>query len=320
MPDAISPAILEPRGICYTYGISQGKAVCNMCPVNAMGLRSFRLTMENGVRVVRLVHTNAMMLCFDRPDLEAARSYLDQKTGVYFLQNENRLYIGMSDTLFQRLNNHLSDQYAAYWARTWVFLTSDNILTGDEAKELERKFADLIREGGRFELCTQRVSYPNLHMDYRISADIYFRDFCLLTQAIYAEILLPQSREPVLAPPPAAEPDPQETQHSLGEFYNPTFRRLCAFSLFDGPKQPAASWRNLLVALCEEMIRRGHDLSALPPTVLRPQPFPMGTAQKTLSNGLYLNVNLSAQSVLDHCHKILAAYRYPDTQVRYWTK
>ena len=39
-----------------------------MCPVNAMGLRSFRLTMENGVRVVRLVHTNAMMLCFDRPD------------------------------------------------------------------------------------------------------------------------------------------------------------------------------------------------------------------------------------------------------------
>ena len=64
------------------------------------------------------VHTNAMMLCFDRPDLEAARSYLDQKTGVYFLQNENRLYIGMSDTLFQRLNNHLSDQYAAYWART----------------------------------------------------------------------------------------------------------------------------------------------------------------------------------------------------------
>lgn len=59
-----------------------------MCPVNAMGLRSFRLTMENGVRVVRLVHTNAMMLCFDRPDLEAARSYLDQKTGVYFLQNE----------------------------------------------------------------------------------------------------------------------------------------------------------------------------------------------------------------------------------------
>ena len=57
------------------------------------------------------------------------------------------------------------------------------------------------------------------------------------------------------------------------------------------------------------MIRRGHDLSALPPTVLRPQPCPMGTAQKTLSNGLYLNVNLSAQSVLDHCHKILAAYR-----------
>ena len=42
-------------------------------------------------------------------------------------------------------------------------------------------------------------------MDYRISADIYFRDFCLLTQAIYAEILLPQSREPVQAPPPAVE-------------------------------------------------------------------------------------------------------------------
>ena len=135
-----------------------------MCPVNAMGLRSFRLTMENGVRVVRLVHTNAMMLCFDRPDLEAARSYLDQKTGVYFLQNENRLYIGMSDTLFQRLNNHLNDQYAAYWARTWVFLTSDNILTSDEAKELERKFADLIREGGRFELCTQRVSLSLIHI------------------------------------------------------------------------------------------------------------------------------------------------------------
>lgn len=64
-----------------------------MCPVNAMGLRSFRLTMENGVRVVRLVHTNAMMLCFDRPDLEAARSYLDQKNrGLFPSKRKPALY------------------------------------------------------------------------------------------------------------------------------------------------------------------------------------------------------------------------------------
>lgn len=91
--------------------------------------------------------------CTDRDDLS--------NTGVYFLfgrndeTDEEQVYIGETENIFNRLKQHLSEK--DFWTECIVFISKDNNLNKAHIKYLENHLYILAKESKRYELVNSNV-------------------------------------------------------------------------------------------------------------------------------------------------------------------
>lgn len=91
--------------------------------------------------------------CADRDDLG--------NTGVYFLfgrndeTDEERVYIGEAENIFNRLKQHLSEK--DFWTECIVFISKDNNLNKAHIKYLENHLYILAKESKRYEIVNSNV-------------------------------------------------------------------------------------------------------------------------------------------------------------------
>jgi len=116
--------------------------------LNSLNL-SVSLDFESQVMVVRHKLLNGQIYFFPRDRVDRVRCLLESsRAGVYCLFDDleegviPRVYIGYSDDLKHRLQNHDCLNDVAYWSETAV-ITASSALTGSEAKFIE---GELIRK------------------------------------------------------------------------------------------------------------------------------------------------------------------------------
>lgn len=91
--------------------------------------------------------------CTDRDDLS--------NTGVYFLfgrndeTDEEQVYIGEAENIFNRLKQHLSEK--DFWTECIVFISKDNNLNKAHIKYLENHLYILAKESKRYEVVNSNV-------------------------------------------------------------------------------------------------------------------------------------------------------------------
>lgn len=91
--------------------------------------------------------------CMDRDDLS--------NTGVYFLfgrndeTDEEQVYIGEAENIFNRLKQHLSEK--DFWTECIVFISKDNNLNKAHIKYLENHLYILAKESKRYEVVNSNV-------------------------------------------------------------------------------------------------------------------------------------------------------------------
>ncbi len=91
--------------------------------------------------------------CTDRDDLS--------NTGVYFLcgrndeTDEEQVYIGEAENIFNRLKQHLSEK--DFWTECIVFISKDNNLNKAHIKYLENHLYTLAKESKRYEVVNNNV-------------------------------------------------------------------------------------------------------------------------------------------------------------------
>ena len=91
--------------------------------------------------------------CTDRDDLS--------NIGVYFLfgrndeTDEERVYIGEAENIFNRLKQHLSEK--DFWTECIVFISKDNNLNKAHIKYLENHLYILAKESKRYEVVNSNV-------------------------------------------------------------------------------------------------------------------------------------------------------------------
>lgn len=91
--------------------------------------------------------------CTDRDDLS--------NTGVYFLfgrndeTDEEQVYIGEAENIFNRLKQHLSEK--DFWTECIVFISKDNNLNKAHIKYLEKHLYILAKDSKRYEVVNNNV-------------------------------------------------------------------------------------------------------------------------------------------------------------------
>lgn len=107
--------------------------------------------MSNWTGKAYKIPRNKIMDCSDRPDL----SY----TGVYFLfgrdeEDRELIYIGESDTVLDRLKQHLDKDY---WTECIVFISKDDFLNKAHIKYMENKFHKIAVDAKRSKIMNATV-------------------------------------------------------------------------------------------------------------------------------------------------------------------
>lgn len=78
------------------------------------------------------------------------RDEIKDKVGIYFLFGDESLYIGESESLDERLKQHLTSDKSDWWNQTVIFSSSNNFLTKAHVKYLENKVIELARKTIKF--------------------------------------------------------------------------------------------------------------------------------------------------------------------------
>lgn len=123
--------------------------------------RSVRLFLVDGsptgVVTAEIVNWTGHALLCPRSDLSTVRRRAElHKTGVYFLLGEiatvserRRVYIGESDDVGRRIEQHASSRNDDFFERFCVFTSKDANLTKAHARYLESKLTQIARSSGR---------------------------------------------------------------------------------------------------------------------------------------------------------------------------
>ena len=131
--------------------------------------RSVRLFLVDGsptgVVTAEIVNWTGHALLAPRSDLGSVRKRSElQKTGVYFLLGEvatvserRRVYIGESDDVGRRIEQHASSRDDDFFERFCVFTSKDANLTKAHARYLENRFTNIARNSGRAEVLNSNV-------------------------------------------------------------------------------------------------------------------------------------------------------------------
>lgn len=126
--------------------------------------------------------------CTDRDDLS--------NTGVYFLfgrndeTDEEQVYIGEAENIFNRLKQHLSEK--DFWTECIVFISKDNNLNKAHIKYLENHLYILAKESKRYEVVNSNVpTEASISEMDRAEMDEFIDNMCLILGVLGHKILEP---------------------------------------------------------------------------------------------------------------------------------
>lgn len=113
-----------------------------------------------GIVTAEIVNWTGHALLAPRSDLSVVRKRPElQKTGIYFLLGEvatvsekRRVYIGESDDVGRRIEQHSSSKDDDFFERFCVFTSKDANLTKSHARYIESRLTSIARNSGRAEV------------------------------------------------------------------------------------------------------------------------------------------------------------------------
>lgn len=168
---------------------------------------SVRLENENNtsVKIVNIIGKTIKMISFLRSAYSYVKScYKDNplayqdydlaKPGVYMLISEDSksIYIGESDNVLDRLNNHYStNEKTEYWVKTMVFVADGNYsLNISQIKYIESKLLEYAKSVAQVHIVevnlkNKRPSLsPNINTNDKVVAENFLADIITLTKTL----------------------------------------------------------------------------------------------------------------------------------------
>jgi hypothetical protein len=110
----------------------------------------------NGIITSELVNWTGKLMVASRTDLSNLLSRPEtQQTGIYFLVGEDvatgnlKAYVGESDNVIKRLQQHSADPEKDFWNQTILVINKDENLTKSHVRYLESRFIDAIKSAGK---------------------------------------------------------------------------------------------------------------------------------------------------------------------------
>lgn len=124
--------------------VNFGKSIRIFLMDNGMPSGRWSCELSNWTGKAYKMPRNRVMDCGDKPDL--------QYTGVYFLIGRNEddrelIYIGESDSILNRLKQHLDKDY---WTECIVLISKDDFLNKAHSKYMENRFHQMALTAKRF--------------------------------------------------------------------------------------------------------------------------------------------------------------------------
>lgn len=188
------------------------------------GIITIRLETDNNVSIktVNITGKTIKMLSFLRTAYEIVKAnykkdmfyfaaYELAKPGIYILIGEdNTIYIGQSDSVLERLNNHFAnEEKKEYWVNTMVFMADGTApLNISQIKYLESRLIDMARKAATVEVGDeaevlklknkQIANIPNISVNDLIVADNFMQDILMITKALgisYFDIKVTKQRD-----------------------------------------------------------------------------------------------------------------------------
>jgi hypothetical protein len=175
----------------------------------------------DGLRTAEIMNWTGKMLVFPRAQLPTITKRPEmRRAGVYFLVGDDpnkppreRIYIGESEDVLDRLKSHDGNPQKEFWSQTAVVISKDENLTKTHVRYLESKLIDLAHLAGRAELDNSTRPAP-ISLPESDKADM---DFFLAQIQILLPVLgfpytqqIATSAEPIAVndPTPSAAPSP----------------------------------------------------------------------------------------------------------------
>jgi len=126
--------------------VNFGKSIRIFLMDNGMPSGRWSCELSNWTGKAYKIPRNKVIDCSDRPDL--------LNTGIYFLigrdEDEKELiYIGESDSILNRLKQHLDKDY---WTECIVFISKDDFLNKAHIKYMENRFHNMALSAKRFDV------------------------------------------------------------------------------------------------------------------------------------------------------------------------
>ena len=183
-----------------------------------------------------------------------------RRTGVYILSGDDpekptkeRIYVGESDNVFNRLTQHNIDEKKDFWTKTALIISKDENLTKAHVRYLESQLLQLAKQAGRVTLANGTepdvAGLPE--------SDIADMDF-FLSQA---QILLPVLGFSFALPVPTPASLKKEDQEDYIQDISPVFY----MSLFrEGISAKAQEINNEFVILKDSLARKD-EVESCPP-------------------------------------------------------
>lgn len=161
--------------------------------------------MNTSIKVVNIVGKTIKMLSFLRSAYSFVKAcykenpmeYSDYdlaRPGVYMLISEDNksIYIGESDNVLERLNNHYStDEKTEYWVKTMVFVADGNYpLNISQIKYIESKLMEYAKNISQVQIIEINIKnkkpslLPNISTNDKVVAENFLSDIVTMTKIL----------------------------------------------------------------------------------------------------------------------------------------
>lgn len=135
-----------------------------------------------GVVTAEIINWTGHALLAPRSDLSVVRKRQElQRTGVYLLLGEvattserRRVYVGESDDVGRRIEQHASSRSDDFFERFCIFTNKDSNLTKAHARYLESRLTSIAKESGRAEVLNGNVPPTGVLAESDIADMEYF--------------------------------------------------------------------------------------------------------------------------------------------------
>ncbi len=154
--------------------------------------------------IIEKSNWTGMGFAFPRPNFAKAKSRPElQRPGVYVLWGHNddellpQVYVGMSDSVSDRILNHMSNSNRDFWVHTVAFTSKDGNLTGTHARYVESRLVSLANQAGRCVLRNdQNPNSPNLPEADKADAESFLQDVLLCLPLVGANFFAELQSQP----------------------------------------------------------------------------------------------------------------------------